>query len=110
MKTGAEWRVLEGRMRVGRNAHTAAVHGGTICAVSGIDSPDTVEVYDTSTKVWSELAGGGMSRARMFSASAVYKGKLYVLGTPRGRGMVLTSKPYTIFTFFIYEALSKSIF
>ena len=46
----------------------------------------------------------------MFSASAVYKGKLYVLGTPRGRGMVLTSKPYTIFTFFIYEALSKSIF
>ena len=79
MKTGAEWRVLEGRMRVGRNAHTAAVHGGTICAVGGTESPDTVGVYDTATKVWTGLAGGGMSRERGYSASAVYKDKLHTV-------------------------------
>jgi N-acetylneuraminic acid mutarotase len=56
------------------------MHGGTICAVGGDVSPDTVEVYNTATKVWSELAGGGMSRARKFSASTVYKGKLYMVG------------------------------
>jgi N-acetylneuraminic acid mutarotase len=49
-------------------------------AVGGEDSPDTVEVYDTSTKVWTELAGGGMSLARNYSASAVYKGTLNVVG------------------------------
>jgi N-acetylneuraminic acid mutarotase len=77
---GAEWEVFDGRMGVGRRWHTATVHSGTICAVGGTESPDTVGVYDTSTKVWTELAGGGMSRERNWSASAVYKGKLYMVG------------------------------
>ena len=48
---GAEWEVVDGRMGVGRYYHTAAVHGGTICTVGGVHSPDTVEVYNTTTKV-----------------------------------------------------------
>jgi N-acetylneuraminic acid mutarotase len=76
----AEWAVLEGRMAVGRHRHTAAMHGGTICAVGGELSTNTVEVYATSTPGWNELAGGVMLRAREHSASAVYKGKLYVVG------------------------------
>jgi N-acetylneuraminic acid mutarotase len=77
---GAEWEVLDGRMSVGRRRHTASVHGDVICAVGGHDSPATVEVYDTATKVWTELAGGGMTLERMDSASAVHEGKLYVVG------------------------------
>jgi N-acetylneuraminic acid mutarotase len=76
----AEWELLEGGMEGRRSRHTAAVHGGMICAVGGQNTPDAVEVYDTATKVWSELAGGAMPRKRLYSASAMYKGKLYVVG------------------------------
>jgi hypothetical protein len=63
-----------------RFEHTAAVCGGIICAVGGTHSPDAVEMYDTASHEWNELPGGGMPHARKFSASAVYKGKLYVVG------------------------------
>jgi hypothetical protein len=74
-----EWEVLEGRMEVGRVAHTTVCGGGLICAVGGICA-DTVEVHDTAIRIWTALAGGGMSQARKYSVSTMHKGKLYVVG------------------------------
>jgi hypothetical protein len=74
------WEELNGRIETGRAGHTAVVHGSMICALCGDASPDTVEVYDTAAQVWNELDGGGMSEARRYSTSAVYKEKLYVVG------------------------------
>jgi hypothetical protein len=87
----AEWELLDGtgRMEEARQWHTTAMHKDMIYAVGGEGSPDTVEVYDTATNVWTELAGGVMSRARNDSASAVYKGKLYVVGGMNEDGEML---------------------
>lgn len=91
--------VVDGRMEVGRYAHTAAVHAGTICAVGGIDSTDTVEVYDTTTKVWSEIGDGGMSQRLYGSASAVHNGKLYVIGGRTGMYMSEALRSVEVYDF-----------
>jgi hypothetical protein len=76
----AQWELAPGRMEVGRWFHSAAVHGGTMCAVGGSISGGTVAVYDAAAQVWNELPGGGMARVRTGNSSAMYKDKLYVVG------------------------------
>jgi N-acetylneuraminic acid mutarotase len=87
----AEWEVLPSRMEDMRLGHTAVVHGSMICAVGGHLSSDTVEVYDIATQQW-KLCGGSMPRGeRIGSASAVHKGKLYVVGGGSGPDMMWNS-------------------
>eukprot|EP00729_Bicosta_minor_P010197 gene10197-25216_t len=49
------------------------------------------DVYDTTTKVWSEIGDGGMSQRLYGSASAVHNGKLYVIGGRTGMYMKMAT-------------------
>jgi N-acetylneuraminic acid mutarotase len=47
-------------------------------------------LYNTATNQWTDLPGGGMSQVRHYSASAVHKGKLYVVGSTNEDDMEAT--------------------
>ena len=86
----AQWEYVES-MPTAREGLTAAVLGGRIYAIGGSDgwgfsALDVVEVYDPLLDQW--MTGPSLRNARIYAASAVHDGKIFVFGGRNGFWLV----------------------